>query len=121
LEAARWVEAVMRRYKPELIPLLKIVGGRIVIPEPPLVGIRPIIDIKEEKPKTLEVYEYIDGSFTLEMELMPISSEDARELTFALNYAGNAFGMGAWHNVSLVSVCQGLLRSAIQSPTHEAS
>jgi len=94
----RWVEGALRRVDREAARLLKIVGGRIVIPEQPLVGIRPIISIEEEKPETLECFEYVDSTFELTFRILPPSSdEELKRLTMALAKAGVEAGLGASH------------------------
>jgi len=98
LRADRWVEGALRRVDREAARLLKIVGGRIVIPEQPLVGIRPIISIEEEKPETLECFEYVDSTFELTFRILPPSSdEELKRLTLALAKAGVEAGLGASH------------------------
>jgi len=86
------LEGAVRRVDPTAAKQLRILEGGIIIPEPPLIGIRPILNPKKETPETTEIYEYIDSTFrNIQFTLQEPVSKD---LIYALQKAGQ-IGIGA--------------------------
>lgn len=87
------IQGALRRVSLDLAKRFHILEGCIVVGTP-LIGVRPILDVKTDTPRTTECYEYIDPTFRDIYFTIEAEEPLVKDLLQALIKAGE-LGVGA--------------------------